>query len=589
MKKIIPILIGILIGIVTTNYAQDCYNSTRNKAIGLFNQGKKSQAKDYFEAAKDCPDKPANNDLDVWIKKCDGGPTPASKTVKITVETVLLSNPSGLTSSLTNANYYTDELLDFAPKLIIDNNSNSNQKSRISIIITDPEGNKLLSSTRDRYSETKEANLKPGYNELLFSTLGLFTNTPMTGNYNCTVWVDSKQVKETTWIVSVRPTTLVVNGKTGDFDVTLDCYSGSYTFSVSTNAESFEVKHKPSWVTIDTEQNNLIIITYTANPSHNIREGIMDVYTADSKRSLNINLIQDGNSALADRFGSRMFKDMRMKVGLGFCLPDFSAKANNELGSVIDYGVTDVPSLAYLEEPDYKTLTGFSMAFGLDLPLTKSLFIETGMGFLFFGIKNVFSNDRLKYTISETAYYLDYGCTERYTMSYLQIPLLAGYKLRLNSNSSIRFNIGFDMGIGLTAKCSLENGYANYTYSDNTYSYYGNSTYSGKVNLYSGQYEIKQHYSTGQSPSYTYSSRKNTPYKRFNLGLHLGTSYDFGRLEVGASYTIGLSNIGNQRYFESTNRVCGCLFVGEAIGSEQGIYNYKQHVNNFQIFLNYCL
>ena len=587
MKKTLFLLIIMLIG--SASFAQDCYKSTRSKAIGLFNQGKKSQAKEYFEAAKDCPDKPANNDLDAWIKKCDVGPTPTPKDIKITVENVTLSNLSGLSSGLTNANYYTDELLKLAPKLIVNNSSKSNKKSKISITITDPEGNKLSSTGSGKYSETKEINLKPGHNEVLFSNLGLFANTPLIGTYTCKVWVDNKQAKETSWIVSVRPTMLAVNGKTSNFEVTLDCNAGSYTFNVSTNAESFEVRHKPSWVTIETKLNNSIKIKYTANPSHTIREGIMDIFTADNKSSININLVQDGNPALADRFGSRMFKDMRMKAGLGFCLPNFSAQASNGLGSVIDYGVQDLPSLSYLEVPNYKTLAGFSIAFSVDMPLTKTLFIETGLGFQYLGVKNDFSNGMLRYTLSGITYDLDYGCTERYKMSYLQIPLLAGYRLRLNSVSSVRFNAGFDIGLGLSAKCSLEGGYANYTCNNNGNSYIGNSFYSGTVNLYSGQYEIHQQYTTGQSPSFTYSSRKTAPYKRMNLGLHLGAAYDFGSFEVGSSFTIGLSNIGNQKYFESTNRIGGCLFAGDVISSEEGIYNYKQHINSFQIFVNYWL
>lgn len=585
MKKFLTLIFIMLIG--SASFAQDCYNSTRNKAIDLFNQGKKIQAKSYFEAAKDCPDKPVNNDLNAWIKKCDSSPSP--KAGKITVESMALANPSGITSGLTNVNYYTDELLSLSPKLIVDNGNKSNKKSNISIMLIDPEGNMLMSLDSDQYTETKEISLKPGYNEVLFSTLNSFAHTPLTGTYTCKVWVDNKQAKEITWMVSNRPTFLAVDGKTSDFDIILDCNAGSYTFSVSSNAESFEVRHKPSWISIETEPGHSITITYTANPSPSTREGMMDIYTSDSKRSLNINLVQDGNPAFADGFGRRMFKDMRIKIGLGFCLPFFNAKANNELGSVIDYGVTDVPSLAYLEEPDYKSLTGFSIAFSIDLPLTKDIFIETGLGFQYLGVKNVFSNDQLKYTLSGTAYYLDYGCTERYKMSYLQIPVLAGYRLRLNSVSSLRFNAGFDLGIGLSAKCSLEGGYSNYTYSDSGNSYYGNSSYSGNVNLYSGQYEILQHYTTGQSPSFTYSGKKITPYKRMNLGLHLGAAYDFGSFEAGVSYTIGVSNIGNRQYFESTNRVGGCLFVGDVISSEQGIYNYKQHINNFQVYVNYWL
>lgn len=48
----------------------NCYETTRKLGIDLYNKGDLSAAAKKFEAAKFCPDKPANNDLDAWLGKC---------------------------------------------------------------------------------------------------------------------------------------------------------------------------------------------------------------------------------------------------------------------------------------------------------------------------------------------------------------------------------------------------------------------------------------------------------------------------------------------------------------------------------------
>lgn len=48
----------------------NCYETTRKMGIDLFEKGDLPAASKKFEAAKYCPDKPADNDLDSWIAKC---------------------------------------------------------------------------------------------------------------------------------------------------------------------------------------------------------------------------------------------------------------------------------------------------------------------------------------------------------------------------------------------------------------------------------------------------------------------------------------------------------------------------------------
>jgi TPR repeat protein len=51
--------------------AQDCYEKTRSKGISAYSNGKYEDAKKYFDFAKSCDDKPANNDLQAQINRCD--------------------------------------------------------------------------------------------------------------------------------------------------------------------------------------------------------------------------------------------------------------------------------------------------------------------------------------------------------------------------------------------------------------------------------------------------------------------------------------------------------------------------------------
>ena len=577
MKKFLPMMLFLIVSMAA--YPQDCYNLTRSKGIALFEQKKYTEARKVFEAAKACPDKPESNDIDEWLGKI---PYNNDKIWVRSVSFVDVSeNEEGVVPSL----YYTDEMDDMVTKVVVENTNKKDKKMKLDLLIKDVNGIKVTNDV-DSFTETMEVTLKPGTNNILFSSLGDYLDEFENGVYSVEVWNGKKKMKAVEIEVKERERFFIVDGNREDFEKHLEYMAGTTAFSVATTESSFIVRIKPSWVTINelVPGTNSFSISYTANSSNEVRSGLMEVCAGETMRVV-INLIQEGNPTLARKFGDRMFKDIKLKINVGANLTFFSSSASGTLGSVIDYGVTDVSSLAYLERPDYKPTGGFSLSLLADFPFTDRFFLETGLGFHYFGVKNSFSNDELVLTLSGVSYHLDYGCVEKYRMSYLEIPILAGYKLKLNSVSSIRFNAGFVIGIGIAAKCKLDNGYSNFT----SQGYYGNSTFSGEVNLYSGRYEINQKYSTGSSPRYSYTGSKNKPFKRGNFGLSIGAAYDFGRFEVGLSYTFGLSNIGNNSYFGSTNRIGGCLFAGEQVLSNQPIYGYKHRISCLQLVFNYCL
>lgn len=71
MRFIRFILFTLLIVTFQSLSAQvNCYETTRKRGIDLYNKGEFQTAAKNFEAAKFCPDLPANNDLDSWLEKC---------------------------------------------------------------------------------------------------------------------------------------------------------------------------------------------------------------------------------------------------------------------------------------------------------------------------------------------------------------------------------------------------------------------------------------------------------------------------------------------------------------------------------------
>ena len=77
MKKTITLLLLPLLFIATSIAQTNCYTTHRADGIAAYNQGRYAEAKKHFEyILSSCPDKPANNDIQSWINKCNEALTP---------------------------------------------------------------------------------------------------------------------------------------------------------------------------------------------------------------------------------------------------------------------------------------------------------------------------------------------------------------------------------------------------------------------------------------------------------------------------------------------------------------------------------
>jgi len=69
MKKLFIVII--FLQLTAFAFSQDCYSFMHKEGETAYYAGNYSTALKNFNAAKECPDKPATNDLDTWIAKCN--------------------------------------------------------------------------------------------------------------------------------------------------------------------------------------------------------------------------------------------------------------------------------------------------------------------------------------------------------------------------------------------------------------------------------------------------------------------------------------------------------------------------------------
>lgn len=150
-------------------------------------------------------------------------------------------------------------------------------------------------------------------------------------------------------------------------------------------------------------------------------------------------------------------------------------------------------------DADTKMKAGFNIGIIYDYGFSESFYIQPG---LYYSMKGVKAEDKEESDAKIT-----------YNLSYLELPILASYRIALSDNTKWHINAGpyFAMGIGGKTK----------------YEYEGESE---KVDAF------------GESDD---DSDKGD-LKRFDFGLSFGTGVSFSKFYVGVKYDLGLSNIGQK-------------------------------------------
>ena len=294
-------------------------------------------------------------------------------------------------------------------------------------------------------------------------------------------------------------------------------------------------------------------------------------------------------------------KKVAFGVNVGYLMPNVSSSAGGGFtGSPINYSLTDDR-----ENVDYSSASGFSIGVSADIKLYKNFYLLTGLNFTQVKYSNSFSQ-MIEGQIIRTlpamsrAYYGDMTTNfkEDYTMTSIEVPLLASYRIVLTKTGSLHLNIGPYFSYGLSAKMKLSGSEET---SGNVYSMLGNkvqfdkpvgtfietSHYSADMDMYSKNLGFVKTVESGASMGFENKEDydfEDSPFKRFNYGLRIGATYELRGFQLGIAYNLQLSNMANDKFWESS-RVP--VFNGNV--GENNMSGYKHRVHSLEIKLGYML
>lgn len=586
----------------TAVYAQDCYNTTRSQGISLFNQGKKAKAKEYFVSAKTCPDKPSNNDLDAWIKKCEGDKSNTTNEASLEILGVELVNISSGNNTVAGQSIYFEDMKLMAPRIEFRGQVKKNKVVTIYAKLIDPDGDILENESSPRgYTSKQEVTAEPNKDNVTYMpSLSSYRTKFDPGVYSYQVWHQNSLVFTRTFVVSGTPAittlSLTVNNRTSDIS-TLDIpYTGSSeTYTVSTNAPSYDIS-APDWCVITEKNSDHFKVTFKDNPNRHDRNDFIIVsamgHTVYVKISQNPNP-NVKNKALSsfssskDSKSNTSDKPYSLDAGIGLLVTSTSVSFGDAtVQSVINYGVNDLQSAQ--TDPDYKAGIGLNLHLNVRYFINDNIALSSGLALSLNKYSNNFKSDNWQFNTNNgtVTNYPTQKSEESYKFTFLEIPVLFNYIIPFGNNYNLFLKAGPVFNIGLAGKVSIDGT----IYSESTDGYYTNSTLTGDANLYSGEYNFSQSYTTGAANTYDIHDYATNPYNRFNLAFRLGADVEIDKFIIGLSYSLGVTNIANSSYWQNPySQIPGFYRVGAPLFHDDTnpLYNYKQRLNNINISIGY--
>lgn len=150
---------------------------------------------------------------------------------------------------------------------------------------------------------------------------------------------------------------------------------------------------------------------------------------------------------------------------------------------------------------DKKIKIGYQIGLSAEYEFSDNFYLETGVYFVTKGVK-------LRGDIGSSAEKTHWKQT--FNMQYLELPLLATYKIELVSDTKIFFNIGPYVGYGIGGKASILNDYVNLD----------NAVNKDKLDIF-GDNRMKE----------------------IDFGLKFGLGLEFEKFTFGWSYEFGLIDV----------------------------------------------
>ena len=335
---------------------------------------------------------------------------------------------------------------------------------------------------------------------------------------------------------------------------------GDEYVKVYTDASKWRFDNIPSWVQVSRVGDDMVRIHCAPNdPINEKREGSVGISTG--LQVLGINIAQEAKPVSylipMPNIGGR-----KLSFGISASLvkPTISASSDGSFtGSPVNY------SLANSEENcSYTTSMGFSVNAFADIHLYRNLYLQAGLGITHYTYKNEFEANVVRTVPQTTNLYLQ-GRTqnkysEEYSMTMLEVPVLASYRFPITRISHVQLNLGPVVTYGLNAKLKLDG----YTDSETmefhevktgnrfgtdyaAIHYHG----TGEFNLYDTSVDYKEkHSELGGIDVGRSQTLDDSPLSRLNVGLRAGVAFEYAGIGIGLEYTYMLTNMANKRFWD---------------------------------------
>ena len=364
----------------------------------------------------------------------------------------------------------------------------------------------------------------------------------------------------------------------------------SRTIAVYTNADHWFVGNSPEWCHVEKISQDSLRITTFRNTSDNIPNEA-SVYVTTGLQSLPIRIFQDARPYVPEF--APMVGGRNISFGLSFAYshPFVSTSAGSDfIGSVINYGLCNKE-----ENAAYYSSHGFLVGVFTDIRLHRTFFLNVGLNYNYYTYKNRFEKNStlIKSGVGNTYMKGDAqnAYLETYRFHFLEIPILASYRVKLTDASHIQINLGPVIGYGLCSELNLSGN----THCESLYTY---SNITGQKTNDSG---IKTAFSINSSIDpfrdkdvsftkvYTINNDfddilerhfSDVPFNRFNCGLRAGIAYEIKGVSFGLSYTFMLTNMAKEDFWSS--RRWYILNSGEVEMS-----GYSHRVHSLNVALSY--
>ncbi|MCM1501918.1 MAG: BACON domain-containing protein [Bacteroidales bacterium] len=314
MLRKIFIILAVFLCMIPAN-AQDCYNYTRNQGISFYNKGDYNAAKVRFIGAKDCPDKPSDNDLDSWIKKCDTALAEKRQREEeerkrreaerkyeykgyMNIHNVEFKNGD----SETTINKYGEEIsaVDakyIYPRVYYSGLANTSKDIQIYVKIIKPDGSLMRGkSSPEGYTYSKDITVSPNsYQYLYLSGWGNKSGGAyVAGTHTFQLWYNGRMIYQQNFTLKESKGALYLTVNNNEsVSSTYSASGGECYYSVQSGGAAYNVTLLPSWCKVIDKTASSFKISYEKNTGAE-RSDWFRVVSGD--KSVKINVTQSASN-----------------------------------------------------------------------------------------------------------------------------------------------------------------------------------------------------------------------------------------------------------------------------------------------------